>query len=253
MSRITCIIVSLLLAIITANARLLPKQSRYHEDLPEGVVNGIRISFHDMARKPKSADSIAVLPQLDLDTLVADTDSVKPHLLRVKTNAIGWAMLNGNAAVEYTFNQHWAVSFALYYGALDYFKSTVKFRTHTFMPEVRYYTDLDKGFFAGAHLGVGYWNFALGGSTRFQDHRGKSPAYGGGVTAGYITRLGKSQRWNMELALGAGVYHLRYDKFYNQRNGAKFEQKHKTGVIVDNVAVSFSYSFKFSRKHARRN
>jgi hypothetical protein len=239
-----------MLAIITANARLQPPQSEYHGKLPEGVVYGIRISFHDMLSKPKSADSITVVPQLDVDTLAADSDSVKPHLLRLKTNAIGWALLNGNAAVEYTFNQHWAVNLAIYYGALDYFKSTVKFRTHSFMPEVRYYTDLNKGFFAGVHLGLAYWNFALGGSTRFQDHRGKSPAYGGGVTAGYITRLGKSKRWNMEFALGAGVYHLRYDKFVNRHNGAKFEQKHKTEVLVDNLAVSLSYTFEIIRKHA---
>lgn len=230
-----------LLACTVANARLQPEQNQYLDELTELVNDSIRISSHELPMNLPVVDSIAMCQQVDTIT--------KPHLLRIKTNAIGWALLNGNLAVEYTFNDHWAIGLAVYYGALNYFTSTVKFRTHAFMPELRYYSELNEGLFVGLHAGVAYWNFALGASTRFQDHRGKSPAYGGGITIGYIKPLDKAHRWNMEFALGAGLYHLRYDKFYNVRNGAKFDQKHKTDIYVDNVAVTFSYTFDLSKKH----
>jgi hypothetical protein len=184
--------------------------------------------------------------------LTVDTVRVKPHLLRLKTNAVGWALLDGNIAVEYSFNDHWTVSLPIYYGALDYFSSRVKFRTLTILPELRYYPQLDEGLFVGLHAGICYYNFAIGGTTRFQDHNGHEPAFGGGFTAGYIMHLGKSHRWNAEFSLGAGVYHHRYDKFYNIKNGSQFASKTKTDIYVDNLAVSFSYTFDLTQRHAHR-
>jgi hypothetical protein len=274
------------------------------DDLPTGVVYGIRISFHGRQRLGERADSVrnadsvrradsinrtadsklrdgkngmteydnsTYLDKADtrrvagnirhIESLVYVTDSVlltvdtvrvKPHLLRLKTNAVGWALLNGNIAVEYSFDDHWTVSLPVYYGALDYFTSIVKFRTHAILPELRYYTRLDEGLFVGVHAGICYYNFAIGGTTRFQDHNGKEPAIGGGFTAGYIMRLGKSRRWNVEFSLGAGVYRHHYDKFYNVKNGPKFASKTKTDIYVDNVSVSFSYTFDLTKRHAHR-
>jgi hypothetical protein len=197
----------------------------------------------------------------DTDSLVSVTDGVqptvdtaciRPHLLRLKTNAIGWALLNGNLAVEYCCNDHWTVSLPFYYGALDYFTSRVKLRTLTVQPEVRYYAQLDEGLFVGLHAGLCYYNLAIGGTTRFQDHDGNTPAVGGGFTAGYILPLGKSGRWNVEFSVGAGVYHLRYDKFYNYKNGPHYATKTETDLYVDHLAASFSYTFDLTQRHAHR-
>lgn len=198
---------------------------------------------------------------LDNDTLLfvafyalipQETEGAKAPLLRLKTNAVGWALLNSNIAVEYCFANHWSVSLPAYYGALDYFTSRVKFRTLTILPELRYYTRLDAGLFVGLHSGICYYNFAIGGTTRFQDHNGNEPAVGGGFTAGYILPLGKSHHWNVEFSLGVGMYRHHYDKFYNYKNGPLYARKTKTALYVDNLAASFSYTFDLNHRHAQR-
>jgi hypothetical protein len=250
------------------------------DDPPVGVVDSAQcISLRALQRYCELADSTrraATAPSadggsstdslnrivnaiLDHDTLLFaafyaiipfDSEGAKAPLLRLKTNAVGWALLNSNLTVEYAFADHWAASLPVYWGTLDYFTSTVKLRTLALMPEVRYYTRLDEGLFVGLHVGVCYYSFALGGTTRFQDHDGNEPALGGGFTAGYIMPLGKSHRWNVEYSLGAGVYRHHYDKFYNYKNGPLYASKTKTALYVDHLAVTFSYTFDFTKRHA---
>ena len=47
----------------------------------------------------------------------------------------------------------------------------------------------------------------------------------------------------MEFTLGGGVYDVWYDRFYNEKNGPKEGSYHTTFVGIDNVSVTFSYSF----------
>ncbi len=164
----------------------------------------------------------------------------------IKSNAVGWAMLNPNVAMEFEFSPQWTLSFPFYFSALNYFSSTVKFRTAVLQPEIRYrFTPRTavspEGWYIGAHLCVAWYNFALGGSTRIQDHDATTPAYGGGIAAGYVMPIGHSGRWSMEYSLGAGVYRLYYDKFYNYHNGSKFDEKQKTSICIDQVSVSVIY------------
>ena len=94
----------------------------------------------------------------------------------------------------------------------------------------------------GAHLGVGWYNFALGGEYRIQDHKGNRPAFGGGLALGYALDFKKAPRWGMEFSLGAGIYDVKYDIFYNEPNGAYAERGvHDTFIGIDNAAVSFTY------------
>ena len=180
------------------------------------------------------------------------------HELTIKTNVLGWALLGENIAVEYDFAPHFSVALPFYYsGGLDYFTSTLKFRGIVIQPEVRWYPWLpgnrNDGFYVGAHLGVGWYNYALAGDYRIQDSGGKRPSFGGGLGAGYAIKFKKHPRWGMEFALGAGVYSSKYDKLYNEPNGPY----HRRGIEkiwfgIDNAAVSFTYDFEFNRKGGRR-
>lgn len=181
-----------------------------------------------------------------------DVPEVKTHLLSLKTNVIGWALFNANLAIEYTFNNHSALCLPVYYGSVDYIVSTVKFRMFTFLPEYRYYSDVDRGIFIGVHAGFAYYNLAIGGSTRIQCHEGNRPAIGAGVTAGFIKHFDNSRRWRVEFALGAGCYRHHYDKFYNAENGKKFGSKIKTALYIDNVSVTINYTFDLTKRHAHR-
>jgi hypothetical protein len=174
--------------------------------------------------------------------------------LTVKTNGLGWGMGHFNAAVELDLAPHWSISVPFYYsGGVDYFKSTLKFRGIVIQPEARYYFKGNDGWYLGAHFGMGWYNFALGGDYRIQDHKGKRPALGGGIGAGYTMQFKTAPRWGLEFALGAGVYDVKYDMFFNEPNGAYAERGvHDTFFGIDNASVAVTYKFGKIRKEGKR-
>ncbi len=179
---------------------------------------------------------------------------IQPHFeewtpgLYVKSNGIGWMMLISNAAVEVDLCRHWSFTLPVYYSALDYFTRTIKFRTFAVQPELRYWFNANEGWFVGAHFGLAYYNYAVQGDWRIQDHNRETPAMGGGLSGGYRMSLGKNERWHLEFTLGAGVYPVHYDKFHNERNGLLYESKKKTFFGVDNAAVTIAYKFDLKKK-----
>ena len=174
--------------------------------------------------------------------------------ITVKTNFLGWALLHGNIAVEYDIIPHLSVAVPFYYsGGMDYIKETIKFRGIVLQPEVRYYLRDNDGFYGGAHFGLGWYNFALDGEFRIQDHKGRRPAIGGGISLGYAMKFKKQPRWGLEFAIGAGVYDVMYDVFYNEPNGAYAEHgMHDTWFGIDNAAISLTYSFPLKKKEGRK-
>lgn len=171
----------------------------------------------------------------------------------LKTNLIGWVMGSVNLAAEFDLGPHWSFNFPIYYCAWDYFKSTIKFRNFTVQPEFRYWPNAkgyNHGFFIGAHFGMMAYNFAVNGSTRYQDYRGKHPALGGGLAVGFRKAISKNQRWFIEFSAGAGAYHLNYSKFYNTpdvKDGAWYERKTKTFIGLDQLTLSIAYRFPLTK------
>ena len=188
-------------------------------------------------------------------------------MMHLKVNAIGLVMGVANIAAEVDLARHWSVAVPFYYsGGFNYFKSTVKFRGISVQPEVRYYFSdsgsgnssgnssgsgtgrLNRGFYAGVHAGVGWYNYALDGEFRIQDHKGRTPAYGGGIGLGYAFNFKKASRWGMEFAVGGGVYKAKYDILYNEDNGPYSEYGvEKLFIGVDNASVAVTYSFNLGK------
>lgn len=171
--------------------------------------------------------------------------------LYVKTNAVGWALFVSNIAVEVDLSRKLSLNFPIYYSGMNYFSSRRKLRMFGCYPELRYWFKgvQSDGFFVGAHFGCALYNYALSGEWRIQDHSGETPALGGGINAGYRMGLGKKNRWCVEFTLGAGVYDLRYDKFYNVDNGLRAERNiHETKFMLDHVGVSFGYRFNLNKR-----
>lgn len=197
-----------------------------------------------------SAEELIVIP---CDPIAAP--SREPQL-RLKTDAVGWGMAIANVAVEVDIAAHWSLTLPLYYSAWNYFTSTTKFRTLAIQPEARYWFRGDNsGLFVGAHLGMGYYNFALGGDYRYQDHSGNTPAMGGGLAVGYRWPFGNGDRWGVELSLGGGAYRLHYDKFLNTPNtheGLKVGSHESTYWGIDRASVSLSYAFDLNKKGGGR-
>lgn len=177
--------------------------------------------------------------------------------IHLKINAVGLALGHGNIAAEFDIAPHWSVAIPFYYsGGFDYFKPTIKFRGIVVQPEVRYYFGsrccANAGFYAAVHAGLGWYNYALDGEYRIQDHKGTTPAWGGGIGLGYAMNFKKAPRWGMEFAIGAGVYKAKYDIFYNEQNGPYSEYGvEKTFIGIDNASVAVTYSFNL-KKGGRR-
>jgi hypothetical protein len=185
--------------------------------------------------------------------------------LTVKTNLIGAAFLMANAAVEVDIIENLSIALPVYWSGWDYAGiNNLKFRTLMIQPEVRYYIPKTNGLYVGAHFGMGYWNFALGDYAgkigldhmdgwRYQDHKGESPAIGGGISVGYALQFRKNPRWGMEFAVGAGAYDAKYDVFYNEANGPYHERGARTTFIgIDNAAISFTYKFDLKKANGAR-
>ena len=173
--------------------------------------------------------------------------------LTVKTNALGWGLAIANAAVEIDLCRHWSFNLPVYYSAWDYFTSSIKFCTLAVQPEIRYwFSDKNDAWFTGVHFGLAYYNIDTDGKYRIQDHDGKSPALGGGVAVGYRMPISKNRRWKMEFSIGAGVYRLHHDKFYNYSYGPLAYTEKKTYIGIDQASVSFSYTFDLKRKGGAR-
>ncbi len=189
-------------------------------------------------------------PMPILPTPVAEKWTRRLHF---KTNAVGLGLAIANAAVEIDLCKHLSFTLPVYYSAWDYGTTTVKFRTFAFQPELRYWFS-DKqndGWFVGAHFGWAYYNLATNGTYRLQDKDGESPALGGGLAGGYRLPLSANRRWQLEFAVGAGVYGLHYDRFNNYKNGLRVDTKKKTYFGVDQAAITLSYSFKLKKGGAR--
>lgn len=175
----------------------------------------------------------------------------------VKTNLIGLGMMNANIALEFDLGRYFSLAIPVSYSAMDYFDSQVKFRNLSTQPELRVWpmTNKDK-LFIGAHVGFGYYNFAFGGDWRYQDHEGKTPTLGGGLSLGYRLPISKNNRWKLEFSVGAGVYPLKYDVFYNTEDvidGALFDTREKLYMGIDNVQIGISYRIPFKKSNSNQN
>ncbi len=162
----------------------------------------------------------------------------------LKTNLPAWLCLWINAAFEVDIAPHWTFNLPIYYSGFNYFIHTLKFRTFAVQPEFRWFPNKhNRGFFAGVHAGLVYYDVALKGEIRYQDYNGTTPALGGGIAIGYRFRINSNPRIFMEATVGGGVYKLHYDKFLNCYNGMKVGEQKRTFYGIDQVAFSFVYRF----------
>lgn len=183
---------------------------------------------------------------------------VEPGHWYLKTNFLPMPlMLTPNIGVAFEIGNHFSVSVPFYYSALDWFRVDRKFRIAALQPEGRYWFRKGTflGPFVGAHLNFGWWNIAAGDGYRYQDHEGRRPTLGGGITAGWkiplFTKSKHPDRWGLEFTLGAGYMHLYSDKFYDVDNGMKVDEVHKEYWGIDNAAVSLTYKFDYKRRNRK--
>lgn len=161
-------------------------------------------------------------------------------------------MLIGNIAAEFPLSKRLTLNFPIYYSGVNLFNSITKFRMVGTMPEVRWNFGRRRQFYAGAHLGLAWYNFAFSGRYRIQDAGGHHPAFGGGFSLGYRLSLSKRIPLGVEFTAGAGIYSLKSDKFFNEQNGAYWQRDvAKTALLPDSFSISLYYGLNFKRGGAK--
>ena len=217
--------------------------------------------------QPASADG--TVPQNGSRTVVTDheqtaryryaaaryTEEPMAQNVWLKTNLAGWGMLVQNMAIEVTLASRFTLSVPVYYSSLNYFHRNIKFRGFGLQPEVRYYpqtaTDCRLQPYIGVHASFAYYNYALGGDYRYQDHDKRRPLGGGGLHFGVrlpFRHEGHDTRWGMEAQIGIGVAFMQTDKFENTTNGQRTDSYDHTYFGIDNLAVTLYYALRSPHK-----
>lgn len=186
----------------------------------------------------------------DLIQISPYTEYVQSEWIRrmyIKNNFLKDALLLPNLSVEIDLWRHWTADLTMFYSCWDYFGSQTKFRFAGFQTELRYWPNpvQNDGWFVGAHFGYSYYNLAFGGEYRYQDLYGKTPTKGGGISIGWRKVIGRSKKWRLEFAAGAGVYPLHYSLFENTpdyKDGQWVEARRKTYIGLDVLSVSIGYA-----------
>ena len=179
--------------------------------------------------------------------------TIENRYMYVKSNLVGLGLLMANLGVEFDMGSYLSLNLPIYYSAINYFRHTIKFRTFSVQPELRFWpTKNNDGIFIGAHAGFAYYNFAFNKEWRYQDKDGKTPTLGGGLSLGYRMPLSRDNRWKLEMAVGAGVYPLHYDVFHNDYNGQLYETRKKIYFGLDNLLLGISYRIPLKSVEAKR-
>ena len=199
--------------------------------------------------KLPSDQNIDIKPTSIIPAVVAA--ATQSHYMYVKTNIVGLALLNANVGVEFDLGNYLSLNIPVSYSAINYFTPTIKFRNFSVQPELRVWPMKNNdGLFVGAHMGFAYYNFAFNGDWRYQDHNGTSPTLGGGLSLGYRMPISRDKNWKLEFAVGAGVYPLHYDVFYNLKNvkeGTLYETRNGNYIGLDNVTIGISYRIPYKK------
>ncbi len=162
--------------------------------------------------------------------------------LYIKTNIPALGLAISNVGIEADICKHLSFNLPAFYSAWNYFKETIKFRTLSIQPELRcWFSENNDGLFIGGHFGFGYYNLAVDGDYRIQDHK---PAVGGGLAFGYRVPIGRKGNWKIEFSVGGGCYKLHNDKYRNYKNGLLVSTEKRTYIGPDQASISVSYSFR---------
>ena len=212
---------------------------------PRAWVHNNPIVFNSFANVAPVAQVKAPLENKIIHNI--QPEPVDAFIYSIKTNAVALGMLIANIAGEIRYKQ-FSFNLPIMFSAIDYFAADTKFRVLSFQPEFRWWVPKTNGFFLGAHFGMGWDNIAANGNWRYQDHNGDCPSIGGGIGDGYKLPIALDGRLNIEFELGAGVYHVNYDTFYNEPNGPLANTTEKIYIGLDNVSISLSYDFRVFKK-----
>lgn len=167
----------------------------------------------------------------------APPSSHQVQKLALRSNILPWALTIPNIGAEYTIGRKWSVVMDVMFCPWK-ISDRFSIKTVAILPEGRWWVKTnDKGSFFNLHLNLAWFNVRAN-RYRYQD-TGR-PLLGAGIGYGYRLPL-KNHRWAFEFELGLGMANARYDRFYNEENGALKDTRVSTYWGVDRAAIAVTY------------
>ncbi|MCH5240747.1 MAG: DUF3575 domain-containing protein [Muribaculaceae bacterium] len=180
---------------------------------------------------------VNAVERVENDTLAtrAPQDGIN-HGLSLRSNLLPWVLTIPNIGAEYLINDKWSVAFDVLYCP---WKISDKFsvKSVALLPEGRWWIKkCRKGSFLNIHLNIAWFNVR---ANRYRYQDSNRPLFGAGIGYGYHLEINK--RWGIEFEIGAGMANMRYDRFYNVKNGALKDTRVTTYWGIDRAGIIFTY------------
>lgn len=141
----------------------------------------------------------------------------KKLLFALKSNALFWIAGAPNFGIEYPINNRWSVCGDYVAPWSSSFATGLYYQLMMINAEARYWfgkrddRPVMTGWFAGANIGGGYYDFMLNNQKKGLQGEFYILA---GLSAGYSHSISSNDRVRLEYALGLGYLQTRYRKYY---------------------------------------
>ncbi len=151
----------------------------------------------------------------------------------IKFNALTSAILIPNAGIEFQLGEKSSFQFDVLASFWDSFDGYPLHVTQIFPEYRQYFKPNMRGFFVGAHIGVGMFTLSKFGYQNHIHQSGRNTYYG--LTIGYKTDI--SKHWAMEFFVGGGSTQANY-RSYNFNTGEREDDKtnqrwfNKSGELI---------------------
>ena len=181
-------------------------------------------------------------------------------LFALKSNALFWVAGAPNFGIEYPFNDRWSICGDYVAPWTSSFATGLYYQLLMVNAEARYWfgkrenRPVMTGWFAGASVGGGYYDFML--NNKKKGIQGEFYILAG-LSAGYSHSISSNDRVRLEYALGLGYLQTRYRKytwdFFDYMLEAPREQVWRTSILGPTQAkVSLVWLLYTNRKGGER-
>lgn len=181
-------------------------------------------------------------------------------LFALKSNALFWVAGAPNFGIEYPFNDRWSICGDYIAPWTSSFATGLYYQLLMVNAEARYWfgkrenRPVMTGWFAGASVGGGYYDFML--NNKKKGIQGEFYILAG-LSAGYSHSISSNDRVRLEYALGLGYLQTRYRKytwdFFDYMLEAPREQVWRTSILGPTQAkVSLVWLLYTNRKGGER-
>lgn len=176
------------------------------------------------------------------------------HHVELRTNMLYLATTTPNISIDFGLADHWSLSLTASYNPFKFPKRNrddgkivnPKFMHWLVEPELKLWFDEHlEGWYMGLH-GL-YSEYNVGGISfisALNEDRYKGNLFGGGLSIGWHTWLGKKHRTGLDFSLGAGYLRLHYDKYKACNCSGVIGTYDRNYIGPTKAAISLTYMIK---------